>query len=200
MAHYHLKSKKISDRVEPRKLYIISRYVPTCSCILDLGSGKGQYVPFLLKKARSVICVDINRQLCIELYNKGYSAVQTNAMTLPFRQSTFDATFASEVIEHTPSLEQTLTEIERVTRNVIIATLPNPRSPHFKRDPSHIARYSLKSLKSLLHSRKDWQYKIRGLGFHAIPAPSLIKMVTTFILWFLPWLSPTILIVGKRRA
>jgi len=116
----------------------------------------------------------------------------------PFSYETkFTVIWASEIIEHLPKLD-IFNQLENSTTNLIIATLPNPLSPHFKKDPSHILKYSLKSLKFYLEHRKNWKYQIYGLGFENVPIPKWLKKLSQKLLWHFPLLSPTILVVGRK--
>jgi hypothetical protein len=80
-----------------------------------------------------------------------------------------------------------------------VATVPNPRSPHFKLGPTHILRYTIGSLKRFLKGRKNWTYTTRGLGYHHVPLPRWMKRLSTRLTWPFPRLSPTIAIIGEMR-
>jgi len=41
---------------------------------------------------------------------------------------------------------------------------------------------------------------MRGLGFYWIPGPSFFKTLTKYATYYLPWLSPTISLVGRRTG
>lgn len=184
--------------VEPRKLDLISRKISPCDNLLDLGAGDGGYLPYLALKAKRVVAVDISRELCSTIKQQGFEAVMADAMAIPFKDDAFECVWGSEIVEHMPSLD-IFSEIERVCRRTIVITMPNPVSPHFKRDPTHILRYSVASLARHLKQREDdrgWRYGLRGLGFYWIPGPGLFKSLTRYITYYLPWLSPTISVIG----
>lgn len=197
-----IKGRDIKKRAEPRKLYLIQSKLPYCYIIFDLGSGSGSYVPHLLKKAKHVVALDINKKMSRDVIQKGSEFVLADAKNLPFRNGMFDALWASEIIEHFESLKL-LDELERVTSKIMLITMPNPLSPHFKKDPTHLLQYSIMSLEKYFKNRSKKslnKYVIRGLGFDKIPMPRIMKIFTTFVTWFTPILSPTIAVIGVKKS
>lgn len=194
-------ARKSHPTIEWRKKFLIGHYAPRCQHLLDLGAGHGQYMPYLKRKAHKVVAVDYNYELCTTLSTKGYLVVQADARALPFRSLVFDCIWASEIIEHLPSLD-IFDEIERVSSRRLIITMPNPLSPHFREDPTHILNYSVFSLIKHLAGRDrtcGWNYHVRGLGIDDIPVPNFVKRLTTYVMWYLPWISPTITVLGERK-
>ncbi|MFQ6060168.1 MAG: class I SAM-dependent methyltransferase [Thermoplasmata archaeon] len=174
---------------------MISRTIANCGLIVDVGCGNGSYLNPLSKKARLVIGLDRSRLLCMKVREMGYPAILADANHLPFKDCSIDVIWAAEVVEHLPSLH-VFNEFERVCKR-IVATLPNPRSPHFKLGPTHILRYTIRSLRKFLRDRKDWTYRIRGIGYHHVPIPKWMKWLSTRLTWLFPSLSPTIAIIGE---
>ena len=190
----------MGKEAESRKLELVNRFIPLCDDILDLAAGDGVYLPHLAGRGKRVVAVEISRDLCDVIRGRGYEPIMAHAWFLPFRDNTFDCVWASEIIEHLPTFD-TFGEIERVARGNIVITMPNPWSPHYKRDPTHVLRYSLFSLARFLrHRRRDsqWLYRVRGLGFYWIPGPGLFKTITRYVTYYLPWLSPTVSVIGRR--
>jgi len=188
-----------AKQVEKRKLELISRNVPACKNILDLGAGDGAYLPHLAHKAGMVVALEINRDLCSVIKTDGFEVILADARFIPFKSHAFECVWASEIVEHTPSLD-IFSEVERVSQGTIVITMPNPLSPHYKRDSTHVLKYSLFSLSRFLKARSkttDWRYAMRGLGFYWIPAPGFVKKLSAYITYYLPYLSPTIAILGK---
>jgi len=183
---------------EPRKLDLIRRFVPSCENVLDLAAGDGVYLPHLARKGKRVVALEINRDLCDVIKRRGFQPVMAHAWFLPFREDAFDCVWASEIIEHLPTLD-TFGEMERVAKGNIVVTMPNPWSPHYERDPTHVLKYTLFSLAGFLRRRagySQWRYRMRGLGFYWIPGPGFFKRLTKYATYYLPWLSPTISITG----
>lgn len=188
----------VAKQVETRKLELIGRSVPICGRILDLGAGDGAYSSHLARKAGMVIALEINRDLCGVIKADGFEVVLADARFIPFKNDAFGCVWASEIVEHTLSLD-IFDEIERVSRGTIVATMPNPLSPHYKRDSTHVLKYSLFGLSRFLKARSkttDWRYKMRGLGFYWVPAPKFVKKLSAYVTYYLPWFSPTVAILG----
>ena len=99
-----------------------------------------------------------------------------------------------------PQLQPIMAEVERVTTDQIVLTMPNPLYPYFYEDPTHILRYTITSLSRDLNQSQKFRYKVRGLGFENIPTPDIIKRLTQFGLWSLPWISPTVAVIGRRKS
>jgi len=209
----------INSKPEERKIAIIRDFIPdNCERILDLGCGNGLYGKFLKQKTRYLVGVDKNPELVnLCKFLPYYNEVHLKNIYPPFYfkrsekqgstepkakhgsyQTKFTVIWASEIIEHLPSLD-IFGQLENLTTNLIIATLPNPLSPHFRRDSTHILEYSARTLKFHLKRRKDWRYQIYGLGFENVPIPRWLKKLNQKLLWHFPLLSPTILIVGRKN-
>jgi SAM-dependent methyltransferase len=189
-----------SKQVESRKLELICRSMSSCGRILDLGAGDGAYLPHLARKAERVVAIEISRELCNLIKADGFEAVLADARFIPFTDDAFDCVWASEIVEHTPSFNM-VEEIERVTRQTIVITMPNPWSPHYKRDETHVLKYSLFSFSNYLRGRSKnsrWSYMLRGLGFYWVPLPGFIKKLTAYLTYYLPWFSPTVYVLGVR--
>ena len=176
------------------RIGVISK-IGSCERILDLGCGDGIYTPYLRALASEVIGLDLEPAR-LENTKKLVQVVRADAVHLPFSEKVFDAIWASEIIEHTPSLG-IFRELERVTRKKIVATMPHPTGPYFGRDPSHILKYDVHSLKKFLQ-RRTWNYSVNGLGL-CLPFrlfPNILRKLFMQISWNHPSLSFNILVVG----
>jgi len=171
--------------------------VPSCEKILDLGGGDGIYAPFLSDKARMVVCLDLDVERLRRAKKVCKFVVRGDAARLPFPDKAFDAVWASELIEHLPSLF-VFNEIERVADQVI-ATMPNLLGPILLVDFSHMLhlRYAMPMFSRFLEQRK-WKYGVEGLGL-CLPFPVPLSMKKAFLNLsrHRPWLAFTILIRGK---
>jgi glycosyltransferase involved in cell wall biosynthesis len=184
-------------KVEKRKIRLINTL--NFDSILDLGCGNGAYLPYLKKRAQLVVGLDINRSLMKISQKRGFDVVLATIDRLPFRDKCFSCVWSAEVLEHFPSFD-VVNEIERVASKKVVLTLPNPLFPHFKRDPTHILKYSVSSLRARLSQQprtSKWHYVVRGLGFNEIIPTQIFRQLSTFFTWFLPWLSPTISAIGN---
>lgn len=81
--------------------------------VLDLGSGPGHSAAALRTRGADVIAVDWNGQHTEASRSKGVAAARGDATRLPFADSTFDGVFCSNLLEHVPSSEAVLDEVER---------------------------------------------------------------------------------------
>lgn len=136
---------------------------------LDLGAAGGEYVPYLLERARRVVAVDLDPRRVAQLRERfrdepRVTVVHGSADALPFAARTFGLVWASEIVEHLATLDASFRELERVCGGTIVATLPAPRSPYRYMDPTHRLRYSLASLRRDLGARPGWAYELEGLG------------------------------------
>jgi SAM-dependent methyltransferase len=184
---------------EWRKEFLIKQFMPQCDSILDFGCGPGEYGPILKQKCKRLTGLDKDEEQLKIAQNRNYDLLFSERIEthLTFKDKKFDCTWCSEVLEHFSNLE-IMDEIERITRKTIIITLPNPLSPHFEEDKTHILKYSVNSIMKSFKIRKNWNYKVRGIGFNEIPAPLFLKKMTTFVLYYIPWFSPTIAVIGER--
>ena len=102
----------ICDRAQGKKL-------------LDLGCGVGGYSRMLMDKGFEVIALDVNEQYVSIARSIGVDARVYDGHRLPIDASSVDSTFLMEVLEHVPDCKALLREIRHVTRNNVIATVPN---------------------------------------------------------------------------
>jgi ubiquinone/menaquinone biosynthesis C-methylase UbiE len=101
---------------------------------LDLGAGKGAYSIILSNKGTSLIAADINKEFIEELNKRKLSNIDvllTSGEMTSFKENTFDALFAIEVLEHVENLTAVMKEIRRITKSgsYIYITVPNKYFP-----------------------------------------------------------------------
>jgi len=200
-------SKKELDyskrNIEHRKKILLDRFVQLGYTFLDAGCGAGSYLDLFRKRNGYVVGLDIKRELCILSKKSNFDVVNGDIDYLPFKNESFDLVWASEVIEHVCSLA-VFGELERVAREWIIATMPNPSGPNYRTDPSHRLSYTMSSLSTYLKNRKKWRYYIHGLGIEWPSAPKWLRIPISFktlsfyFMFNLPWLAPTIGVIGHR--
>ncbi len=170
-----------------------------CEGILDLGCGEGVYVPYLLERASEVVGLDFSVGRLKKTKEKKIDVVLADASHLPFRDNSFDIIWASELIEHTPSLG-VFGKLERVARKMVAVTVPNPKGPYYRRDPTHILRYDIYTLQANL-SQRPWRYKIHGLGlclpYRVFPNP--LRRLLLQLTWNRPSLAFNLLITGEPQ-
>jgi len=76
--------------------------------ILDIGCGVKPYYPFFAHKSPMYIGVDILRNRMADIISDAHS--------LPFRYSLFDAVICTQVLEHVKSPEQTIDAIHNILK------------------------------------------------------------------------------------
>lgn len=107
--------------------------------VLDLGCGEGRHV-ISLYVAAEVLAVGVDLgfedlQTSQSRFSefaepdnprKSFALLQSNALTLPFADGSFDTVVCSEVLEHIPDYRGALAEIARVVRpgGTFIASVP----------------------------------------------------------------------------
>jgi len=89
--------------------------------VLDLGCGSGLFFNEIAGKAESVIGVDVSIKLLHKAKEKAdvhgnISVLQADADHLPFREGSFDGTFAYTVFQNMPRPKETLKELRRVSK------------------------------------------------------------------------------------
>ena len=142
--------------------------------ILDIGCGTG----YIIKKIENsldveIVGCDINtNRLSIASKVFGRKLVTADITKLPFKNSSFDAVIAVEIIEPLNDIDAAISEIKRVSKNYVIITVPN--EPFFKlanflrgkniktfgNIPDHIHQFNKHSLeKALLKHFSNVQVK-----------------------------------------
>lgn len=129
------------------------------SKILEVGSGWG-YLSFqLAHRGASVTCSDIevedvkfgSRVRKLNNYDGAIRFCAADALTLPFKEESFDATVSMEMIEHVPGGPgKVCAEFARVTRpnGFVVLSTPNPNGvaqvvkERLKKVPALRRRYS----------------------------------------------------------
>ena len=189
--------------VDQRMVDIIaSRFVGTGS-VIDVACGSGLYGKHLAKRFRSVFAVDYDAALCAAAeattdYDKVFCArVDQLSSYLP----RVDAIFCSEFIEHVAneSLRDVVGELEAVAHEEIVITVPNPLSPHFKEDPTHILKYNVRSLRTMLNQSTKFAYKLHPLGFSQYNLTKAVYRGLNPLAKQFALLSPTVLYIGTRK-
>jgi len=195
-------SMYFARETEDRKIRLIEKEIDQVDSIIDLGCGNGNYAKALRLKCRKLIGIDMSVDLAhhcrlLDVYDE---ILQTTVPPIKADDNSVDILFASEVLEHVADLKGMRAEMDRVSRKKIILTVPNPIYPFFYEDPTHVLKYSIKSLVHELNKSKKFKFKARGLGFENIPGTKWIKRLTQVLLRPFPGLNPTVSIIGIPRS
>ncbi len=183
---------------------LIDHYVPSCNRILDLGCGSGLYGEQLKRNCRELIGFDFDPILCDYVRGRGsYDAViQEDIRRVAAVIEPVDVVFCSETLEHVPNadIEDVLRRIESRCLQRIVITIPNPLSPHFRQDPTHVLRYSIFSFLKMLNRSRAFSYTLHPLGFSQYNLRKPVFRILNFAARRFPSASPTVLYVGDRVA
>ena len=179
--------------------------LPNADWILDAGAGGGEYVPHLLIRGKRVIAMDIDPVRVRQLQRRfahvpNVFVVQASIDALPFADRSVGVAWASEIVEHLPTLEASLDELERVSSGTLIATLPSPLGPYRYLDRSHVLPYSIGSVGRAVRARSGWRYEFHGFG---LCLPQWIGLDRFRDAWLhftrtRPWAAWTLLLRAER--
>ncbi len=114
----------LQDASEQRRISIsVSAVHDALESVLDLGCGNGAITNRLAGSRPLVVGLDVSRR---SLAKVAAYRVQALVSALPFRDRSFDAVTAFEVLEHLPceTLRTTVCEMKRVARSYIIISVP----------------------------------------------------------------------------
>jgi SAM-dependent methyltransferase len=107
-------------RADPRLAAHIRAALGDARTVLNVGAGTGSYEP----TDREVIAVEPSAVMIAQRPADAAPAVQASAESLPFAESSVDATMAIFTLQHWDDVEQGLREAMRVTRErIVLATV-----------------------------------------------------------------------------
>jgi trans-aconitate methyltransferase len=181
---------------------IIDKYIikSKCKTVLDLGCGSGLYGEFLKQGGAKVVGFDHDPVLCEESRKSGnyFSVTCADAMELDKMTPKVEAIFCSEFLEHmnNESFASVVSKMEHVAESLIIITVPNPLSPHFRHDPSHVLHYSIYSFLDTLNKSDAFKYRIYPIGFSETNLKKWYFRLLNIISSRISLFSPTVLYIG----
>lgn len=93
--------------------------------VLEIGGGTGYQANLIARLGAAVESIDVAPPSSAESY---FPVRIYDGRTLPFEDGRFDVVFSSNVLEHIPDLQKTLSEIHRVMKSngIAIHILPTP--------------------------------------------------------------------------
>ena len=109
-----------ADRVEKRAFDSFLKGLNPNSLILDLGTGTGVLLQFLLQKKYEVIGIDFSKDMIKKakekISKKQGALVLGDIENLPFQNETFDIVTAMTTLEFVKNVEKLFQEIMRVLK------------------------------------------------------------------------------------
>ncbi|MFX1520582.1 MAG: class I SAM-dependent methyltransferase [Promethearchaeota archaeon] len=170
-----------ADRVEKRAFHSFLKSLPSNTLILDLGTGTGVLLQFLLQKNFEVIGIDFSKDM-IKKAKKKIGQRQGalfigDIENLPFQKETFDIVTAMTTLEFVENVEKLLYEIWRVLKSggkFILGVLTSLSTWSFDRKIrglvskdifSYAKFYTSFELIKLLRSAKFSKIDIKGAVF-----------------------------------
>lgn len=142
--------------------------------LLDIGCGKMPYKEYILKNSSVInyVGLDIENALSYDLTVK--PDFTWDGVSMPFKDSSFDSAFGTEVLEHCPYPETVLKEVYRVLKQEGVFFFTVPFLWNLHEVPHDEYRYTPFSLQRHLENVgfKDIEMKALG-GWHASMAQML---------------------------
>jgi|GEM_PF-3465970 len=143
--------------------------------LIDIGCGTGVLAQVISGKANKYVGVDISAERIRQARNKinsdNCSFQPADAQSLPFKENSFDAAVAIEVIEHLPDPDLFMREVNRVLAKGGVFILSTPTGLFFEDKmellykDQHVYVFSINSLKRLIGKNGFKIRSIVGIGF-----------------------------------
>lgn len=204
-----------SSSIEKYFTQVVSEVIKPTDNVLDAGCGAGIFLPHISPLCKSLTGVDLseefiqNSQEAISKFGlTNTDLVRCSVCDMPFANDTFDVTFLLDLLHHVEFTEQTIAEVQRVTKpgGHIIIYEPNKLNPLLcllcildRNEWGALRLGSKKAYKKLLRKRfivKQMEYNGLLLG----PDSRFNIFITNvlnlpIISWCLGWLHPKIFIL-----
>jgi len=161
--------------------------------LLDIGCGPGEFGSVFVKSKWDVYGIDVSKELLKVAEKNGLKTkFHDISKKFPFKDGTFDAIFAGEIIEHVPDADFFLDECHRILKKngTLVLTTPNllalsdrwrmlrgkdPKyySAHLK-EPGHVRLYTFGSIQKHLRSHN---FKIDKIVGDVIIFPLIYRLI-----------------------
>ncbi len=192
--------------------------------MLDVGCGYGKLSVYLIKRGWQAVGVDIVSGPLQSLAGKGVQAVRGDFQsTLPLQDQAFDMAFAGEVIEHTTSEREFVSELARILKpgGTLIVTTPNlvslrnrlymllGKMPLNAAGEFHYRVFTLNRLRRLLESyglqvqtieSSYLLFFVHGTGFLHRILPAALKSLGQRLGSVFPSLGDHLIVFARKRS
>jgi ubiquinone/menaquinone biosynthesis C-methylase UbiE len=168
------KRKQMLPRVQAAIGVLMGLYPAS---VLDVGSQRGTFLWPAWEALSAVTSFtalehDSERFAQLKAVEMGglpnYHAVQGDGCRLPFADGSFDAVTILEVFEHLPKAEEAAREVMRVTRRMVIASVPSRPD----NNPDHLRLYTADTLRAMLYEAGAVKVSISQVPGHYIAVAS----------------------------
>lgn len=148
--------------------------------LLDLGSGRGEFLHGFSELGFSAVGIDRSRP-ARERFSESVTVADYERAALPFADAHFDVVFNKSVLEHVVDVSRVLSECYRVLApgGRLITLVPDWRAQwrHFYDDWTHVRPFTLVGLQECIQSH----------GFRVVEASRFRQLP---FLWQRPYLKP----------
>ncbi|HWY61198.1 MAG TPA: class I SAM-dependent methyltransferase [Rhizomicrobium sp.] len=164
--------KRLPKTAYPRRLaaYLTKSFLAPRGRLLDVGSGRGDFLEAFMGQGLQVAGVDISPAAPGLAPNHDVRVADLEREAMPFDKDSFDFAFSKSVLEHTRAPLKLLAEIKSTLKSggVVIIMVPAWETGYkgsFYIDHTHITPFTLPSLEDamqlagfeLVHSQLFWQ-------------------------------------------
>ncbi|MDD5447668.1 MAG: methyltransferase domain-containing protein [Actinomycetota bacterium] len=158
---------------------LFQKFIKPGSRVLDVGSGYSIFHLAQVDWDFDITCCDLDSAAMekMRLIAPNFSWVVADATKLPWENSSFDAVYAGEIIEHVPDTDEALEEWRRVLapRGILILSTPNRERLLARANgkaipvhPEHIREFGMLELQKILEEHGFDVLKITGIYLEAL--------------------------------
>lgn len=112
---------------DPHIAAAIRRAIDAADSVVNVGAGTGSYEPL----DRYVVAVEPSMTMIAQRSARSTLVVQATAISLPFKNDSFDAALAVLTVHHWPDKVLGLSELRRVARRHVVVLTWDPAGPGF---------------------------------------------------------------------
>ena len=165
--------------------------LPSTGRILDMGTGRGEFLEAFSKLGFTVAGVDISPSASSFSPSFDVRTANLDVQPMPFEKESFDIIFSKSVIEHTHMPTTMLRKALDVLVPGGVAIIMTPSWAHtywgpFYCDHTHVTPFTNQSLRGALEL----------VGFKDIKVQNFIQLP---LVWKYPFLKPVVYIIQKLR-
>ncbi|MBI5159748.1 class I SAM-dependent methyltransferase [Candidatus Micrarchaeota archaeon] len=201
------------EQVDWHRINPLIRRVGSGKKVLDIGARNGFIAKLIEKNNNSVVCADIDEDALKKAEQKGFECVKMDAekTPYPFKDESFDAVVALEIIEHLRYSHNLVKESHRILKKggMLLLSTPNlasltnrlrlllgknPAIDWNYKHPGHHVKYFIK--KTITQALEQQGFEIEKITGDVVTckgkqSPRLGKMF--------PTLARTLLVIARKK-